>query len=167
MIEICELCAADVTAIPAIEGGAAWHGGEAKWSKYWAEHQQGLRVCLVALHDGQIAGYGSLLWQAQHEPFATESIPEINDMVVAKSHRGRGIATAMIAAFEKQALGAGKTIMGIGVGLYADYGSTQQLYGRLGYVPDGSGVTYDNQPIVPGNMVKLDDDLVLWLKKSL
>ena len=40
--------------------------------------------------------------------------------------------------------------MWIGVGLYNDYGRAQKLYVHLGYVPDGHGVTYAYQSIVPG-----------------
>jgi len=31
-------------------------------------------------------------------------------------------------------------IVGIGVGLYADYGTAQRMYARRGYVPDGHGL---------------------------
>jgi len=56
--------------------------------------------------------------------------------------------------------------IGIGVGLYKDYGCAQKLYVHLGYVPDGYGVTYKYQPVVPGNSYPVDDDLVIWLKKG-
>lgn len=58
-------------------------------------------------------------------------------------------------------------IIGIGVGLYADYGDAQQLYIKRGYMPDGLGITYNYQPIDPGSMIRLDDALVLWFTKEL
>ncbi|MGA8163600.1 MAG: hypothetical protein WB791_01080 [Waddliaceae bacterium] len=57
--------------------------------------------------------------------------------------------------------------IGIGVGLYRDYGPAQKLYFQLGYVPDGNGITYKDQPTVPGQAYPLDDDLILWLMKPL
>jgi hypothetical protein len=73
----------------------------------------------------------------------------------------------MIGACEARARAAGHPVMGIGVGLYADYGAAQRLYVRLGYRPDGRGVWYGAQPAVPGQPYRLDDDLVLFLEKAL
>ena len=56
---------------------------------------------------------------------------------------------------------------GIGVGLYADYGAAQQMYVSRGYVPDGLGVTYEWKPVIGGQQVKVDDELVLWLVKKI
>ena len=41
------------------------------------------------------------------------------------------------------------------------------LYVHLEYVPDGHGITYKYQPVVPGDSYPVDDDLVIWLKKDL
>lgn len=62
---------------------------------------------------------------------------------------------------------AGRTSIGVGVGLYADYGAAQWLYVTLGYRPDGNGITYAEKPVAPGAHVRLDDDLVLWLTKAI
>jgi hypothetical protein len=51
------------------------------------------------------------------------------------------------------------------VGLSADYGAAQRLYHKLGYEPDGNGVTYDRAPVTPGQKYPLDDDLALMLVK--
>jgi GNAT superfamily N-acetyltransferase len=162
-----ELTPEDLPAIAATNGGPAWHGDWDHWPRYLAEHQSGERVTLVVSEGGRVVGYGSLVWRSQYPPFALAGIPEIQDMVVAEQSRGRGHATAMIAGFEARARAAGRGVMGIGVGLYADYGRAQRLYVRLGYRPDGRGVTYDNAPAIPGESYRLDDDLVLWLSKPL
>jgi GNAT superfamily N-acetyltransferase len=162
-----ELQADDLPAIAATKGGPAWHGDWDHWPRYLAEHQRGERMTLVVPEGEGIVGYGSLVWRSQYPPFAAAGIPEIQDMVVAQSHRGRGHASAMIAGFESRARAAGYKIMGIGVGLYADYGSAQRLYARLGYLPDGRGVTCDNATAIPGQSYRLDDDLVLWLTKPM
>ncbi|MFI4936170.1 MAG: GNAT family N-acetyltransferase [Caulobacterales bacterium] len=167
MAEIRELAQGDLPAIAATQGGPAWHGAWDHWPRYLAEHQSGERTVLMVEDGAAIVGYGSLVWVSQYPPFAAEQIPEIQDMVVAESRRGRGHGRAMIAAFEALAVGKGCNALGIGFGLYADYGAAQHLYVSQGFVPDGRGLTYDNQPVAPGSSVRVDDDLVLWLTKRL
>ena len=167
MIAIRELAEADITVIAATDGGPAWHGGGAKWRRYWREHQAGQRVAMVAERDDAIVGYGSLCWRSRYPPFAQAGTPDISDMVVGEGWRRQGIAGRLIDAFEARAREAGHGRIGIGFGLYADYGGAQRLYVRLGYIPDGRGVTYANAPVTPGAAVRVDDDLVLWLSKNL
>jgi GNAT superfamily N-acetyltransferase len=161
------LRADDLPALAATRGGPAWHGDWDHWPRYLAEHQSGERWVLVAPEGEAIVGYGSLVWTPHYQPFAQAGIPEIQDMVVAERHRGRGIATAMIAAFEARAADAGRQRLGIGFGLYADYGAAQRLYVRLGFQPDGRGVAYAGEAAKPGQTYRLDDDLVLFLTKPL
>ncbi len=164
MISIRELSQADVASIPTVEGGPAWHGGAEKWSLYWEQHRKGLRTCLVAHENSGVAGYVSVVWRSQHRPFEQSNIPEIQDLVVAESRRGHGIGAALVAECETRAADIGHREMGIGFGLYADYGAAQRLYVQMGYVPDGHGLTWNNEPARAGDMVRVVDDLVLWLR---
>ena len=50
--------------------------------------------------------------------------------------------------------------------MYADYGPAQRMYIKRGYVPDGLGLYYKNQPVTPGKNVFVDDDLALYLVKK-
>lgn len=112
-------------------------------------------------------GYGSLLWRSNYPAFAADRVPEIHDLVVAADSRGQGIGTKLISELERRAAAAGHNLIGLGVGLYADYGAAQRLYSSLGYRPDGQGVTYQHRPVAPGSKVQMDDDLVLWMTKDL
>jgi hypothetical protein len=67
----------------------------------------------------------------------------------------------------KKALKENNKQVGIGVGLYKDYGFAQKLYVRIGYIPDGNGVTYKYQPATSGDSCPVDDDLIIWFKKDL
>jgi len=168
MVEIRDLVEADLPLLAATDGGPAWHGAWDQWrTTYLVEHLGGQRVCLVAIQDGHAVGYGSLIWRPHYPPFAEAGVPEIGDMVVADGLRGQGIGTRLIDAFEARAKAAGCSTIGIGFGLYADYGRAQRLYVRRGFVPDGRGVTYASAPATPGQSYRLDDDLVLWLTKAL
>ncbi|MEK5392826.1 GNAT family N-acetyltransferase [Margalitia sp. FSL K6-0131] len=82
-------------------------------------------------------------------------------------YRKKGIATNIIIELEKAALQKGANTIGIGVGLFKDYGSAQRLYTKLGYIPDGNGIQYDGKPVQKGTYVFVDDDLVLYYTKKL
>jgi len=165
MTEIVRLDARLAAKIPSVSGGPGWNGGDLKWKRYWKEHLAGYRVTLVALAEEEPVGYGSLLRQSAYRPFSEARIPEINDLAVARAHRRRGIGRSLIFALERCAVDWGCREVGLGVGLYADYGAAQRLYVRLGYVPDGAGITHDNRPIPAGVTFRLDDEAVLWLTR--
>ena len=57
--------------------------------------------------------------------------------------------------------------VGIGLGLYDDYGDAQKLYIKRGYIPDGKGVSYNYGATEPGETYQLDDSLILWFTKNL
>lgn len=157
----------DVPRIVATKGGAAWNGGSEKWKRYSAEHAQGQRLVLLAEVTTRLVGYGSLLLLSQHPPFRDAGVPEIQDLVVAEEQRHQGIGTQIIHGLEELAKSRGYPHVGIGVGLYRDYGSAQRLYVQRGYIPDGRGISYRNNSVEPGSTVRVDDDLLLWLVKSL
>lgn len=167
MFEIRELKSEDVAVILATDGGAAWNGGLKKWEQRLSEHQNGRRIVLLAARDGGIIGYGSLLWSSAYAPFQEERIPEIQDLVIARNHRQQGMATRLISELENLARKQGHQQIGLGVGLYADYGPAQRLYAHLGFVPDGRGITSNNLQATAGKTFKLDDHLLIWLVKAL
>lgn len=139
----------------------------AKWTGYLNEQQIGSRMACVVEQNGKIVGYGSLLRASEYLHFRHNKIPEINDIWVYEESRKKGIATTLIAHLEHLAKQEGYTTIGIGVGLYRDYGAAQRLYFRLGYAPDGEGITYKHTAVVPGEKYAVDDDLILWLTKPL
>jgi ribosomal protein S18 acetylase RimI-like enzyme len=136
------------------------------FEQYLEEQNENKRICLVAFVKDKFAGYITLKWQSQYSHFAKDKVPEISDLNVLPTFRKNGIGSTLIEQCEE--LAATKSnLVGIGVGLYTDYGSAQKLYIKLGYTPDGYGITYDYQPVVPGNKYPMDDDLTLWLTKRL
>lgn len=138
-----------------------------KWNKYYAEQNANIRIVCIAKMQDEFVGYGSLLNVSEYPNFKEESTPEIHDVWVSGKHRGNGIGKRLVQYLEGLAQQENHKQIGIGVGLYKDYGRAQRLYVHLGYVPDGHGVTYKYQPIVPGDPYPIDDDLVIWLKKDL
>lgn len=167
MFAIRELTRDDVPLIVATNGGAAWNGGLAKWDRRLAEHEAAQRIVLLAVARPGILAYGSIVWSSPYQPFRELGIPEIQDLVVAEQYRRQGIGGRIIAALEQLARKRSFLQIGLGVGLYADYGAAQRLYVKLGYVPDGRGATYKYAPAPGGATFRIDDDLLIWLVKSL
>jgi GNAT superfamily N-acetyltransferase len=114
----------------------------------------------------RVAGYITLKLKSKYQPFAVDNIPEIMDLNVLPPFRNQGIASKLLDIAEAEAAKV-SDIVGLGVGLYKDYGSAQKLYIKRGYIPDGNGITYDYNIVNPGSMVCLDDDLILWMRKRL
>ena len=147
-----------------------WPKPQSLFKQYMDEQQAGARHVWVASIGDQIAGYITLKWQSNYEPFCANQIPEIMDLNVLPPFRNQGIGSKLLETAETEAFTKSKVI-GIGVGLYGGddggYGPAQKLYVNLGYVPDGRGVTYNYQPVIPGNSYPVDDDLILWFTKKI
>jgi ribosomal protein S18 acetylase RimI-like enzyme len=137
------------------------------WETYYQEQQDGVRTVAIIEKNHEILGYGSLLRKPECPLFAQKNIPEINAIWIDDNHRRQGLGKALIKWLEDLASQEGYDQIGIGVGLYRDYGPAQKLYFQLGYTPDGNGITYKGELTIPGQTYPLDDDLILWLEKSL
>jgi len=108
-----------------------------------------------------VIAYGHLDLQPPYPPFAERRIPAISDLVVAEHARRRGLATRLISSFQDMARERACAEIGVGVGLYKDYGAAQRLYAKLSYIPDGRSITCRETPVDPGASYRVDDDLVL------
>jgi GNAT superfamily N-acetyltransferase len=125
------------------------------------------RVVLMA-HQGNIAcGICVVNFKPIYPMFKRLNIPEIQDLNVVPDFRRQGVGAKLIAAAEDLARTRGHDSMGIGVGLSSSYGAAQRLYVRLGYIPDGAGVSYDGHPVRHGDMRPIDDDLNLYMVREL
>ena len=130
------------------------------------DRDAGKCVTMTALWQDRPAGYISVYWNPETGPFAGMGIPEIVDFNVIARLRRRGIGARMMDAAEALAATCCDRVC-IGVGLHSGYGSAQRMYVRRGYMPDGSGVWYRDQNLPEGAPCMNDDDLVLYLSKSL
>lgn len=161
---------ADDTDIPALHALADASGVRKEpdyFQRCLQEQDAGRRQVFVISSGGRDAGYGMLNWQPQYALYRRLGIPEIQDLNVIPQERRKGLASALIAHCENLAREKNSEHVGISVGLYADYGPAQRLYTRLGYIPDGYGVTYDRQPVTPGEIRPVDDNLCLMMIKDL
>ncbi|MGG6310117.1 GNAT family N-acetyltransferase [Paenibacillus macerans] len=143
-----------------------WYCQGDYYHKCLKENMEGKRISLMAFYEGNLAGCCHLLYESQYSIFRDENIPEINDLNVFPEYRRKTIASRL---FDELEMIASKTFgsIGLGVGLYTDYGNAQVMYGKRGYVMDGRGLTYQNMQVQPGQSVVVNDDLLIYLVKEL
>ena len=164
-ITIRELREEDAPVIAAAFQALGWSKTVDQYEKYARQAVEGARQCFVAELNGQFAGYCTLLWASAYPPFRDVGIPEVSDLNVLPAFRNQGIGSRLLDAVE-EASAARSTKVGLGVGLYADYGAAQRIYVRRGYLPDGRGIMYANEPVEPGAYARIDDDATLMFIRS-
>lgn len=120
----------------------------------------------IAYYNDSLAGCCHLLYESKYSYFRDNQIPEINDLNVFPEYRRRKVASQLFDEFERIVSETSRYI-GLGVGLYKDYGNAQRMYMSRGYVADGNGMTYKNVPVIPGKSVVVDDELIIYLVKDL
>ena len=110
-------------------GSLGRHKPAAPYRRYLAEQEEGRRLAFVAEWRGEFAGCVTLVWVSDYRPFADRQIPEICDLNVLPAHRRQGIGNALLDRAESAAAARSK-VVGLGVGLYSDYGAAQRIYVR-------------------------------------
>ena len=144
-----------------------WHPDVAYYHMRMKEAAEGKCVALTAVYQGHPAGAVYLYFDAQEGPFKGKKIPVIVDFSVLMKYQRKGIGHRLMDVAEQIAAQRSDTVC-LGVGLCREYGAAQRIYAKRGYIPDGSGVWYQNQQCVQYETTcTVDDDLVLFLSKKL
>ncbi len=162
MISIREATKADISLLYDL-----YHALEKKDDGYFETAFENDVIVLVAEHDGEEAGFCLLNFSPRYSLYRRLNIPEIQDLNVLIAHRRKGAASALIKYCEGLARSKNCENIGISVGLTKDYGAAQILYARLGYIPDGNGVTHNREGVHKGQPYPLDDDMALMMVKPL
>lgn len=166
-IHIRNILLSDKTVLEGIAAAMGAHHEADYFDRCLAEQTAGLRQMFLAVVDDAPVGYVQLNWQPLYAPFRRLGIPEIQDLNVIPAARRQGVGTTLVAHCEITVRQAGKTDVGISVGLYAAYGAAQRLYVQRGYVPDGAGIAADDEILRGGEIRPIDDSLTLKLVKPL
>ncbi|MBP3636057.1 MAG: GNAT family N-acetyltransferase [Clostridia bacterium] len=144
-----------------------WHPELAYYHMRMREAAEGKCIALTAVYQGQPVGDVYLYLNANEGPFKDKGWPIIVDFGVLKKYQCKGIGNRLIDAAEQLAAQYADTVC-LGVGLSREYGTAQRMYAKRGYIPDGSGVWYqDKQCVQYETVCTVDDDLVLFLSKNL
>jgi GNAT superfamily N-acetyltransferase len=156
----------DVEPIAAAFAALGWHKPAAQYERYLAEQDAGQRTVFVGWLDEVFVGYVTVYWLPSYPPFREANIPEIQDFNVLPQFRRRGYGSRLMDAAEQKAAETSTTV-GIGVGMYADYGAAQRMYVRRGYIPDGLGLYFNDHFVQYGEQVWIGDGLTLQFTKRL
>lgn len=112
-------------------------------------------------------GFCILNYQPRYAFYKRLNIPEIQDLNIVPSARRKGHAQKLIAYCENLVREKGGDMVGVSVSVSAKYGPAQCLYAKLGYHPDGNGVTYNREPVLYEQLHPIDDDLCMMLVRNL
>ena len=127
------------------------------------DQSAGKCVSLTAVYQGQLAGYVSVYITGLSGAFSGKGLPEIVDFGVLEKYQRKGIGGRLMDTAEEIAGKYADTVW-LGVGLHSGYGSAQRIYVKRGYIPDGTGVWYQNKPCAQYETeIANDDNLVLFL----
>lgn len=121
---------------------------------------------LLALYNGEIAGYVFLYYKCRWGGLANCDLPCVIDLIVFEKYRKNGVATALMDIAEKIAKKHSNKVY-LDVCLNSEYGPAQRLYVKRGYVPNGKGVYYEEKVCEINAFCKNDDELTLCLVKEL
>ena len=142
-----------------------WPGREEILARYFLEQECGEREVLVAEVEGALAGYITILPCAKQGPFA-EIYPELSDFNVFEPFQNQGIGKLLLEEAEKRVRLISDKVT-LGVGFHSGYGPAQRLYIKRGYIPDGTGVWYQNYQPAMNAVCEDIGELVLYLSKNL
>lgn len=142
-----------------------WPGREEILARYFLEQECGEREVLVAEIEGAVAGYITILPCAKQGPFAGMA-PELSDFNVFEPFQNQGIGNLLLEEAEKRVRLISDKVT-LGVGLHSGYGPAQRLYIKRGYIPDGTGVWYQNHQPAMNAVCEDIGELVLYLSKNL
>ncbi|WP_049484883.1 GNAT family N-acetyltransferase [Streptococcus oralis] len=142
-----------------------WPSREEILTRYFKEQESGEREVLVGEVEGAVAAYITILPDAKQGPFAGMA-PELSDFNVFEPFQNQGIGNLLLEEAEKRVRLISDKVT-LGVGLHSGYGPAQRLYIKRGYIPDGSGVWYQNHQPAMNAVCEDIGELVLYLSKNL
>lgn len=143
-----------------------WHKPISLYEEYYALQESGKSDVIIAVINEVIAGYLTITWSSDYQPFRDRNIPEIVDFNVLLPFQRKGIGAALMSEAEKRICKKAR-YAGIRVGLFQDYGPAQIMYVKKNYVPDGAGIINGIKPVSFGEKIEINDDVVLALIKDL
>ena len=144
-----------------------WHPDLEYYFMRMREAAEGKCVALTAVYQGSPAGNLYLYFSANGGPFKGTNRPIIVDLGVLQKYQRLGIGNRLMDVAEQLAAQHADSVC-LGVGLCREYGTAQRMYVKRGYIPDGSGVWYqDKQCVQYETTCTVDDDLILYFYKPL
>lgn len=143
-----------------------WHPQMETYDNYFREQQNGERLVFVPEYEGKVVGICTLVLHPTEGPWGGQNIPEIVDLCVFFHIHKSGIGSKLLDVAEAEAAKRSDMVF-LAVGCHSGYGAAQRIYVKRGYIPDGSGVWYQNKQLDQYAPCVNDDDLLLFMSKKL
>ena len=143
-----------------------WDSSIEVYENYYIEQEENKRKVFVAVCDGEVCGYCTLVLNPAEGPWIGKGYPEIVDLSVFNHMQNRGIGNKLLDVIEQDAAKISDIVF-LAVGLHSGYGAAQRIYVKRGYIPDGNGVWYQGKPLEQYAPCCNDDDLLLFMSKKL
>jgi GNAT superfamily N-acetyltransferase len=146
---------------------ARFEGGAAKFARYLQAQENGERLVLLCVDAGVVHGFITVVWESSYPRFVAQRAPEIVDLYVHETMRGKKMGARLLEAVEEHIQSRGFKTIGIAVGITPDFGPAQRLYATRGYVPDGSGLWHNGVLVKKGQTITLNDRTNIMMLKVL
>lgn len=143
-----------------------WHPDITTYETYYKEQEEGQRKVFIAEYEGEVVGLCTLVLNPTEGPWVGMGYPEIVDLGVFFHIHKKGIGTKLLDVAEAEAAKLSDTVF-LAVGVHSGYGAAQRIYVKRGYLPDGSGVWYQGKQLEQYAPCVNDDDLLLFMSKTL
>ncbi len=130
-------------------------------------NREGDLVLIMGKMNGTVIGFCLLNKVPKYSYFKKFNMPEVQDLRVAPEFRRNGYGRSLVQYCEELARKQEYDEIGISVGLDSSFGAAQRLYVRMGYIPDGGGITYDRKQVTVGEFKPIDGNLCLMMSKVL
>ena len=143
-----------------------WDSSIEVYENYYIEQEENKRKVFVAVCEGEVCGYCTLVLNPAEGPWIGKGYPEIVDLSVFNHMQNRGIGNKLLDVIEQDAAKISDIVF-LAVGLHSGYGAAQRIYVKRGYIPDGNGVWYQGKPLEQYAPCCNDDDLLLFMSKKL
>jgi GNAT superfamily N-acetyltransferase len=141
-----------------------WHPNRDIYQSYFDKQEEETLHVIAAEYENNLAGYTTLHPMAKDGPFI--GYPVIVDFRVFIKYRNKGIGNKILDVAEEIASALSDKVS-LSVGLHYGYGAAHRIYIKRGYMPDGSGVWFNDSQLEQYADCKNDDNLVLFLSKEL
>ena len=136
------------------------------YQRYLTWQNEGECTFLIALLNGEIAGYVFVLYQDRWGSMADARQPGLADLNVFPWNRRCGVGNALLEKAKEIAASYGDSLH-LDVHVTATAGQAHRLYFRRGYLPDGRGVYHKYKQYDAALGEVNPEDLTLLLIKSL
>lgn len=142
-----------------------WYFNRSVFETYLLEQEKKERIVFIAEYKEKVAGYVTLVPVATVGPYKDLKVPEIVNFGVFTEYRNKGIGSKLMDVIESVANETNHAVT-LSVGVHSGYGSAQRMYVKRGFIPDGSGVWFNDRNHEQYADCINNDDLVLYMMKT-